>query len=153
MHKYRVAMLDKPTLGLVEGVGGASGSQSALHMHVLVCICSNVRQFSMTTGMIHVCYHTICLHVMAFIFVNTSVFLCYKTRKGALLLPSCFPRFPVTLLVQALLGQAPWIGTSPQGKSKGYWIVSGGVKSLSHSLTLACGSLRKGQMWTCQTIP
>ena len=28
-------------------------------MHVLVCICSNVRQFRMITGMIHVCYHTI----------------------------------------------------------------------------------------------
>ena len=38
---------------------GASRSQSALHMHVLVCICSNVRQFHKIIGMIHVCYHTI----------------------------------------------------------------------------------------------
>ena len=30
---------------LIHGMGGASRSQSALHMHVLVCICSNVRQF------------------------------------------------------------------------------------------------------------
>ena len=38
--------------------GGASKSQSALHMHVLVCICSNVRQFRIT-GMVHVRYHAI----------------------------------------------------------------------------------------------
>ena len=38
---------------------GASRSQSALHMHVLVCICSNVRQFDKITDMIQVCYHTI----------------------------------------------------------------------------------------------
>ena len=36
-----------------ERVGGANRSQSALHMHVLVCICSNVQQFRMITGMIH----------------------------------------------------------------------------------------------------
>ena len=42
-----------------KGRWGASRSQSALHMHVLVCICSNVWQFSMITGMIQVCYHTI----------------------------------------------------------------------------------------------
>ena len=30
---------------------GASGSQSALHMHVLVCICSYVRQFHEIIGM------------------------------------------------------------------------------------------------------
>ena len=41
------------------GEGGVSRSQSALLMHVLVCICSNVRQFHKTIGMIHVCYHTI----------------------------------------------------------------------------------------------
>ena len=33
---------------------GASRFQSALHMHVLVCICSNVRQFHKIIGMIHV---------------------------------------------------------------------------------------------------
>ena len=41
------------------GPGGASRSQSALDMHVLVCICSIVRQLRMITGMIHLCYHTI----------------------------------------------------------------------------------------------
>ena len=39
--------------------GGASRSQSAPHMHVLVCICSNVRQFHTIIGMIQMCYHTI----------------------------------------------------------------------------------------------
>ena len=39
--------------------GGASRSQSALHMHVLVCICSNVRQFHKIIGMTQMCYHTI----------------------------------------------------------------------------------------------
>ena len=39
--------------------GGANRSQSALHMHVLVCTCSNVRQFHKIIGMIHVCSHTI----------------------------------------------------------------------------------------------
>ena len=34
------------------GSRGASRSQSALHMHVLVCICSNVRQFHKIIGMI-----------------------------------------------------------------------------------------------------
>ena len=38
--------------------GGASRSQSALHMHVLVCICSNVRQFHEIIDMIQMCYHT-----------------------------------------------------------------------------------------------
>ena len=38
--------------------GGANRSQSALHMHVLVCICSNVRRFHETIGMIEMCYHT-----------------------------------------------------------------------------------------------
>ena len=42
-----------PNLSTRWGVG-ASRSQSALHMHVLVCICSNVRHFRMITGMIHV---------------------------------------------------------------------------------------------------
>ena len=37
---------------------GASRSQSALHMHVLVCICSNVRQFQEIIDMIQMCYHT-----------------------------------------------------------------------------------------------
>ena len=40
--------LDKAVLAQ----GGASRSQSALHMHVLVCICSNVRQFHEIIGMI-----------------------------------------------------------------------------------------------------
>ena len=35
---------------------GASRSQSALYMHVLVCICSNVRQFHEIIGMIQMCY-------------------------------------------------------------------------------------------------
>ena len=52
-------LLGKEGGGAREGGGGASRSQSALHMHVLVCICSNVRQFRMITGMIQVCYHTI----------------------------------------------------------------------------------------------
>ena len=34
-------------------------ARSALHMHVVGCICSNVRQFHKIIGMIHVCYHTI----------------------------------------------------------------------------------------------
>ena len=34
---------------------GASKSQSTLHMHILVCMCSNVRWFHKIIGMIHVC--------------------------------------------------------------------------------------------------
>ena len=41
------------------GGGAQAGQQSALHMHVLVCICSNVRQFHKIIGKIHVCHHTI----------------------------------------------------------------------------------------------
>ena len=33
-----------------EGGEGESRSQSAIHMHLLVCICSNVRQFRMRGG-------------------------------------------------------------------------------------------------------
>ena len=40
-------------------MGAASRSQSALHMHVLVCICSNVRQFHKIIGMMQMYYHTI----------------------------------------------------------------------------------------------
>ena len=54
--------------------------------------------------------------------VNTSVFLCYKTGKGALLLPSCTQ---VTLRVLALLGQVTWTRTSLQGKSVGVWVYLG----------------------------
>ena len=54
-------------------------------------VCSNVRQFSMFTGMMHVCYHTIVCTCLRLYFVNTPVFLCYKTGKGALLLPCCIP--------------------------------------------------------------
>ena len=38
---------------------GRRRSQSALHMHVLVCICSNVQQSHKIIGMIQMCYHTI----------------------------------------------------------------------------------------------
>ena len=48
-----------PALELCVCGGGASRSQSALHMHVLVCICSNVWQFHKIIGMIQMCYHTI----------------------------------------------------------------------------------------------
>ena len=69
------------------GGWGASRSQSALHMHVLVCICSNVRQFQEIIGMIQLCYHT--NHCSCWpCFVNTEVFLCYKTEKGTLTSPS-----------------------------------------------------------------
>ena len=67
--------------------GGASRSQSALHMHVLVCICSNVRQFHEIIGMIQMCYHT--NHCACWpCFVNTTVFICYKTEKGTLMILS-----------------------------------------------------------------
>ena len=86
---------------------GASRSQSALHMHVLVCICSNVRQFHEIIDMIQMCYHT--NHCACWpCFVSTSVFICYKTVKGTLMLLS-FTR--VTLHVLALLGQVTWTGT------------------------------------------
>ena len=56
-------------------------------MHVLVCICSNVRQFQEIIGMIQMCYHT--NHCACWpCFVNTSVFICYKTEKGTLTLLS-----------------------------------------------------------------
>ena len=85
---------------------GASRSQSALHMHVLVCICSNVRQFHEIIGMIQTCYHT--NHCACWpCFVNTRVFICYKTEKGTLKILS-FTR--VTLRVLALLGQVTWTG-------------------------------------------
>ena len=65
--------------------GGTSRSQSALHMHVLVCICSNVQQFQEINDMIQMCYHT--NHCACWpCFVNTRVFLCYKTEKGTLTL-------------------------------------------------------------------
>ena len=76
-------------------------------MHVLVCICSNVRQFQEIIGMIQLCYptnHCTCWPC----FVNTEVFLCYKTEKGTLTSPS-FIR--VTLRVLALLGQVTWTET------------------------------------------
>ena len=50
---FCVSVLLLPLSGGAPGCGktrGASRSQSALHMHVLVCICSNVRQFRMITG-------------------------------------------------------------------------------------------------------
>ena len=92
---------------LCRGRGGASRSQSALHMHVLVCICSNVRQFQEIIDMIQMCYHTnLCACWPCF--VNTKVFLCYKTVKGTLTLLS-FIR--VTLRVLAPLGQVTWTET------------------------------------------
>ena len=76
-------------------------------MHVLVCICSNVRQFHAIIGMIQMCYHT--NHCTGWpCFVNTRVFICYKTEKGTLMILS-FTR--VTLRVLALLGQVTWTGT------------------------------------------
>ena len=90
-----------------EGCGGTSRSQSALHVHVVVCICSNVRQFHEIIDMIQMCYHT--NHCACWpCFVNTRVFICYKTVKGTLMLLS-FTR--VTLHVLALLGQVTWTGT------------------------------------------
>ena len=50
-------------------------------MHVLVCICSNVRQFQEIIGMIQLCYHTNQCSCWP-CFVNTEVFLCYKTEGG-----------------------------------------------------------------------
>ena len=76
-------------------------------MHVLVCICSNVLQFQEIIDMIQLCYHT--NHCACWpCFVNTRVFICYKTEKGTLALLS-FIR--VTLRVLALLGQVTWTGT------------------------------------------
>ena len=77
----------RPRLSVSQG--GPSRSQSAPHTRVLVCICRNVRQFSMITGTMHVCYHIQLSASDGLYFVNTSVFICYKTGKGALLLPSC----------------------------------------------------------------
>ena len=55
-------------------------------------------------GMIQMCYHT--NHCACWpCFVNMRVFICYKTVKGTLMLPS-FTR--VTLRVLALLGQVTW---------------------------------------------
>ena len=76
-------------------------------MHVLVCICSNVRQFQEIIDMIQMCYHT--NHCACWpCFVNTGVFLCYKTEKGTLTSPSFIL---VTLRVLALLGQVTWTET------------------------------------------
>ena len=76
-------------------------------MHVLVCICSNVRQFQEIIDMIQMSYHT--NHCACWLcFVNTGVFLCYKTKEGTLTPPS-FIR--VTLHVLALLGQVTWTET------------------------------------------
>ena len=70
-------------------------------------ICSNVRQFQEIIDMIQMCYHTNhCAYWPCF--VNTRVFICYKTEKGTLTLLS-FIR--VTLRVLALLGQVTWTGT------------------------------------------
>ena len=78
-------------------------------MHVLVCICSNVRQFQEIIDMIQMCYHT--NHCACWpCFVNTGVFLCYKTEKGTLTPPSFIH---VTLRVLALLGQVTWTETVP----------------------------------------
>ena len=82
-------------------------SQSALHMHVLVCICNNFWQFHAIIGMIQICYHT--NHCTCWpCFVNTRVFICYKTEKSTLMILS-FTR--VTLRVLALLGQVTRTGT------------------------------------------
>ena len=60
---------------------GASRSQSALHMHVLVCICSNVRQFHEIIDMIQMCYHT--NHCACWpCFVTTRVFLLLQGGGG-----------------------------------------------------------------------
>ena len=76
-------------------------------MHILVCICSDVRQFQEIIDMIQMCYHTD--HCARWpCFVNTRVFICYKTEKGTLTLLS-FIR--VTLRVLALLGQVTWTET------------------------------------------
>ena len=49
------------------------------------------------------------LHLMGFVLsVNTTVFACYKTEKGTLMLLS-FTH--VTLRLLALLGQVTWTGT------------------------------------------
>ena len=70
-------------------------------------ICSNVQQFHEIIGMIQMCYHT--NHCACWpCFVNTRVFICYKTEKGTLMILS-FTR--VTLRVLALLGQVTWTGT------------------------------------------
>ena len=90
-----------------EQPGAQAGLKSALHMHVLVCICSNVRHFHAIIGMIQMCYHT--NHCTCWpCLVNTRVFICYKTEEGTLMIPS-FTR--VTLRVLALLGQVTWTGT------------------------------------------
>ena len=86
---------------------GASRLQSALHMHVVVCICSNVRQSQEIIGMIQPCYHTNHCSCWPY-FVNTEVFLCYKTEKGTLASPSVIR---VTLRVLALLGLVTWTET------------------------------------------
>ena len=99
--------LHKNVQYILLGGGGASRSQSALHMHVLVCICSNVRQFQEIIVMIQLCYHT--NHCSCWpCYVNTEAFLCYKTEKGTLTSPSFIH---VTLRVLALLGQVTWTET------------------------------------------
>ena len=41
----RVLVVSTEPLDDLAGEGAQAGQQSAQHMHVLVCICSNVRQF------------------------------------------------------------------------------------------------------------
>ena len=95
--------------------GGASRSQSALHMHVLVCICSNVRQSDKITSMTQVCSHTIACSCLACILSTPGCFHC-TVQIGR---PMAAILFLVTLHVLTLLGQAIRCGTSPQGRRKG----------------------------------
>ena len=60
---------------------GASRSQSALRMHVLVCICSNVRQFHKIICMIHVCYHTFVCTSLPLFCQHNSVCMLQDRKK------------------------------------------------------------------------
>ena len=64
-----------------------SRSQSAPHMHVLVCICSNVRQFHLLWPKPHNCYTTIVLMIIAMLHFCSVCFVliagpCFVYRKA-----------------------------------------------------------------------
>ena len=88
--------------GRVKGGGGGAGHKSAPHMHVLVCICSNVQQFFKQIIMM---YRSVppmlCNNLLACFFVNTCVFALYSTSWA----PKASPSALLTVLVLALLGQ------------------------------------------------
>ena len=102
-------------------------------MHVLVCICSNVRQFHKIIGMIQMCYHTInCTRWPLFCQHHSVCML--PTEKGTLMLPT-----RVTLRLLQLLGQVTWTETvSFRGGVRGWVYLNGYQRGLLAAERLGC---------------